>query len=226
MNNKSKTLAIIPARAGSKGLPGKNTLLFHGKPLVQWTIEAAIESEAFAQVVLTTDDNLALEIADSLGAVGHRRTPNLSGDHTKASEVIEDVVNSFPGHDSLVYLQPTSPLRKAKHILQALEKFDCGNKVPVVSVTEVTQPPEWMLVENDENFLVPYLDAGEVRRQDTKTKFIPNGAIYIADIDSLIREDYVFSTKKIIPYVMNAVDSIDIDDQTDFDFANWIATKS
>ena len=222
MSDMAKVLAVIPARAGSKGLPGKNFLSLHGRPLIQWTIEAALETPGIDHVVVTSDDELVLELAQSLRVSAYRRSAELCGDFSQASDVIEDVVSAFPGYQTIVYLQPTSPLRRGSHISEALEKFNTGLKIPVISVVEVTQPPEWMFVLNEQGRLESYLPAGEMRRQDTQLKFIPNGAIYIAHIDSLKNDGFVFSKSNSLPFVMDSKTSVDIDNKFDFELAEWI----
>jgi CMP-N-acetylneuraminic acid synthetase len=217
-----KVLAVIPARAGSKGLPGKNFLTFCGKPLIQWTLEAAIEVQEISLVVVTSDDERVLELARSLGITAHRRSPELSGDLSQASDVIADVIATFPGYENLIYLQPTSPLRGQVHITEALKKFNLGSQIPVISVVEVTQPPEWMFTLNIEGRLESYLASEEMRRQDTQLRYIPNGAIYISSIESLRNNQFVFSKTNSLPYVMDAKTSIDIDNKFDFELAAWI----
>jgi CMP-N,N'-diacetyllegionaminic acid synthase len=225
MSDVAKVLAVIPARAGSKGLPGKNFLSLAGKPLIQWTIEAAVETRGIDHVVVSSDDELVLELAKSLGVTAYRRPAELCGDLSQASEVIADVVSAFPDYQTLVYLQPTSPLRRESHISEALERFNTGLNVPVISVAEVTQPPEWMFTLNEQGLLKSYLPADEMRRQDTHLKFIPNGAIYIAHIDSLKKDGFVFSKSNSLPFVMDSKTSIDIDDKFDFELAEWIIQK-
>ena len=220
-----KVLAVIPARAGSKGLPGKNFLNLCGKPLIQWTIDAVLQVQGIDQVVVTSDDELVLELARSLEITAHNRSPELSGDFSQASDVIADVIATFPGYQTLLYLQPTSPLRGKSHIIEALGKFRTDTRIPVISVVEVTQPPEWMYTLNEEGRLQPFLHSGETRRQDTNLKYIPNGAIYIADIDLLREDGYVFSKSKSLPYLMDLKTSIDIDDKFDFELAEWIIQK-
>lgn len=226
MSEKGRVLAIIPARAGSKGLPGKNLLAFNGKPLIQWTIEAALGAPEIDEVVVTSDDDLMLNIAASLNATAHKRAAHLSSDSAQASEVIENILTSFSGFQTMVYLQPTSPLRRSSHIIEALRIFESDIRVPVVSVVEVSQPPEWMYTVNLDGRMIPYIPSEELRRQDTKRKFIPNGAIYVSGIDTLRAEGYVFSRSNPRPYEMNSQESIDIDDQFDFDLAEWILQKT
>jgi CMP-N,N'-diacetyllegionaminic acid synthase len=225
MSKMDKVLAVIPARAGSKGLPGKNFLSLSGKPLIQWTIEAALETPGIDHVVVTSDDELVLELAKSLRVTAYRRSSELCGDFSQASDVIEDVVSAFPEYQTIIYLQPTSPLRRGSHISEALEKFNTGLKIPVISVVEVTQPPEWMFTLNLQGRLESYLPADEIRRQDTQLKFIPNGAIYIAHIDSLKSDGFVFSKSNSLPFIMDSKTSVDIDDKFDFELAEWIIKK-
>lgn len=222
MSEKDRVLAVIPARAGSKGLPGKNLLSLCGKPLIQWTIEAALGTPQIDQVIVTSDDDMAIRLAESLGISAHRRAAELSSDHAQASGVIADALTHFPGFQTLVYLQPTSPLRTSFHIGEALNRFDSNLKLPVISVTQVTEPPEWMYTLDSEDKMVPYIPSEELRRQDTKVKYIPNGAIYISDVTSLRESEYIFAKSNSLPYVMDAKSSVDIDDRFDFELAEWI----
>jgi CMP-N,N'-diacetyllegionaminic acid synthase len=226
MSEKGRVLAVIPARAGSKGLPGKNHLTLSGKPLIQWTIEAALQTSGIDQVIVSSDDEMVINLANSLGVLAHRRAEALSSDTAQASAVIADALAHFPGFQTLVYLQPTSPLRASIHIEEALQRFNLGLKVPVISVTTVTQPPEWMYTIGVDGSMVPYILSEELRRQDTKIKYIPNGAIYIADIHSLSENGFVFAKSSPQPYVMDSRTSIDIDDKFDFDLAEWIIEQS
>lgn len=226
MAETSKVLAVIPARAGSKGLPGKNLLVFSGKPLIQWTIEAALQVSGIDQVVVTSDDEAIINLSESMGVFARRRAAALSGDTAQASSVIADALAGFPGFQTLIYLQPTSPLRTSIHIREALDQFNANMKVPLISVTEVTQPPEWMYTLNAEGLMVPYIPSEELRRQDTKTKYIPNGAIYIADIKSLSESNFIFAKSNPQPFVMDSNSSVDIDDKFDFDLAEWIIQQS
>jgi CMP-N-acetylneuraminic acid synthetase len=222
----NKVLAIIPARAGSKGLPGKNLRSFNGKPLIQWTIEAALKVQGISQVTVTSDDESILNLARNIGATAHKRSEYLSTDLSQASEVIEDAVRHFPDFTTLIYLQPTSPLRKSFHIENALNMYDTKIRIPIVSVSEVTQPPEWMYTLGLGGRLFNYLDSTEIRRQDAEQKYIPNGAIYIADVNFLREDGFVFSKSNPLPYIMDFKSSIDIDNQMDFDLAEWITKNS
>lgn len=226
MSDLDKVLAVIPARAGSKGLPGKNFLNLCGKPLIQWTIEAALEAPGIDHVVVSSDDDLVLKLANSFGVTAYKRSAELCGDFSQASAVIADVIDAYPGFQTLVYLQPTSPLRRELHIREALEIFNAGSKNSVISVVEVSQPPEWMLTLDEQGLLESYLPSIEIRRQDTQLKYIPNGAIYIANINSLMNNDYMFSNTKSVPYVMDTKSSVDIDDKYDFEIAEWIIKSS
>jgi CMP-N,N'-diacetyllegionaminic acid synthase len=155
-----------------------------------------------------------LNIATSLNATAHKWVAHLSSDSAQASEVIENTLTSFSGFQTIVYLQPTSPPRRSSHVIEALRIFDSDIRAPVVSVVEVSQPPEWMYTVNLDGRMIPYIPSEELRRQDTKRKFIPNGAIYISGIDTLREESYVFLDQ--------TQDHIDIDDRFDFELVEWI----
>lgn len=111
-----RILGIIPARAGSKRLPGKNTLLAGGKPLLAWTLEAARKSQVIDKLVVSTDDQDVDDIACRYGCAVHRRSPELASDTAESIDVVLDVLDSYVGFDVVVLLQPTSPLRTAEDI--------------------------------------------------------------------------------------------------------------
>jgi N-acylneuraminate cytidylyltransferase len=150
MSEKGRVLAVIPARAGSKGLPGKNHLVLSGKPLIQWTIEAALQTSGIDQVIVSSDDDVVINLADSLGVSAHRRAAALSGDTAQASAVIADALAHFPGFQTLVYLQPTSPLRASVHIEEALQRFFDDYQVTQVPLTVESHPK--YIVDNQEKF--------------------------------------------------------------------------
>ena len=134
MSEKGRVLAIIPARAGSKGLPSKNLLAFNGRPLIQWTIEAALGTPEIDEDVVTSADDLMLNSATSLNAAAHKRAAHLSSDSAQASEVVKNTLTSFSGFQTMVYLQPTSPPRRSSHIIEALWIFESDIRVPDVLV--------------------------------------------------------------------------------------------
>jgi len=208
-----KIIGVIPARGGSKGIPGKNIKLLKGKPLIAYTIEAALASR-LDRVVVSTDCNIIAEISENYGAEVIIRPECLAEDTTPTLPVIQNVINRINGKfDAVMTLQPTSPLRTAKHINEAIELFrDDKLADSLVSVIEVPHNyiPE-KLMSFDGRYLSGNLEVK--RRQDTDIKYARNGAaIYITKIQRL--SEYLFGGR-IIPYFMHKIDSFDIDDEID-----------
>ncbi|GIU70250.1 MAG: hypothetical protein KatS3mg002_1486 [Candidatus Woesearchaeota archaeon] len=220
---KEKTiLAIIPARGGSKRLPRKNILPLAGKPLIAWTIEAGLGSKYLDEVVVTSDSDKILEIANNYKVHIIKRPPELATDTASTIEVVEHVLSSIDKKfDFIVLLQPTSPLRTAKHIDEAIELLFEKNADAVISVCEVDHSPLWCntLPEdlNMSNFLPK--DVKGKRSQDLPKFYRLNGAIYICKTDKFLEEKTFFLNKNIYAYIMDRKYSIDIDEEIDFKLA-------
>jgi CMP-N-acetylneuraminic acid synthetase len=218
-------LAVIPARGGSKGLHRKNILPLAGKPLIVWTIEAAKKSKYIDRCLVSTDDEeIALVSRENGGEVPFIRPKKLGMDDTTSVSVIKHALESIKETFKIILLlQPTSPLRSNEDIDSALEFFMDRNAPALVSVTKSTHPLEWSIQVNDDySFGVSddNLLKGK-RRQDYKLPHTINGAIYIADISSFIKNDG-FINIQTIAYKMPKEKSIDIDDKIDFLFAETI----
>jgi len=215
-------LVVIPARGGSKRLPRKNLLPLAGKPLIQWTIEAAKKSIVGSNVVVSTDDEEIATIARSAGAdVPFLRPKELAGDSVTTIDVIKDVIYRLGISDNIVLLQPTSPLRTEQHINEAVALFEEKQANAVVSVCEIDHPVEWSnSLPNDhnmDNFISN--DVRNIRSQDLPTRYRLNGAIYIAKTKVLLKESSFLIGKGSFAYPMKRNVSVDIDDKTDFFFA-------
>lgn len=212
MNNK-KVLALIPARGGSKGLPRKNVLQLGGKPLIAWTIEAALESKSVDQVVLSSDDDEIIETAKMLGcSVPFRRPDDLGTDLASSIDVVLHALDQLPGFDYVILLQPTSPLRTSSDIDSAFDLLQGSSSSSCVSVCETEQSPYWMYRLTNNNQLrnvLPEVPAIS-RRQDLPTTYVLNGAIYIAQVNWL-RKEKTWIHHDTIAYVMDRSSSIDID---------------
>jgi N-acylneuraminate cytidylyltransferase len=211
-------LALITARGGSKGLPRKNVLLAGGKPLVAWTVYAALASKSVNRVVLSSDDDEIMTAAKVAGCdVPFRRPAELSTDHTSSMDVVDHALKELPGFDYIVLLQPTSPLRTSADIDAAFDIMRDHNAPACVSVTEVDQSPYWMYQLNAEARLVDVMKPlpDVYRRQDLPPVYTLNGAIYIAKIDWLL-ESRSFLGTNTVAYRMPKARSIDIDDALDF----------
>ena len=214
-----KVLALIPARGGSKGLPGKNILPVDGRPLIAWSIAAARGARCVDRVVLSSDDDAIMAAAAACGCeVPFRRPAELATDSAATIDVVSHALDALPGHDVVMVLQPTSPLRTAADIDAACEKFDASGAPACVSISLAEQTPYWMYRLGDNGSLVPILESppGVARRQDLPPVYVLNGAIYIADV-AWLRSSRSFVTADTVACVMPPERSIDIDTAADFE---------
>ena len=212
-----KVLAIIPARGGSKGLPGKNIRQFLDKPLIGWTIEAAKYSKYIHEVLVTTDDEGIKQISEEFGAKDPFLRPEyLATDKSVNTAVILHALEQMPDFDVFCYLQPTSPLRTAEDIDLAFDHFYKSKANCCVSVKESTQSPFWSFTI-DNHYLKPLFNKEEIPlcRQDLLPTYTLNGAIYIANIN-WYTEERSFIGNETLPFVMPVSRSIDIDTLEDF----------
>ncbi len=214
--------ALIPARSGSKGVLKKNLKVLNGKPLIQWTIEAAAKSGVFSRIVVSTNDKEVLELASSLKVATLARPDELASDTAKASDVIKHFLDENPEITNLAYLQPTSPLRTGAHISDAVDQFFHSKIDCLISVTEVTQYPEFMYSLSPRGMLISEKEKQEIRRQDMPIRVLANGAIYIAKTDILKINNYNFARCNAYAFPMVAEESIDLDTPTDFLIAEQI----
>lgn len=225
MINGQQVVALIPARAGSKGLPGKNMLSIGGEPLVVWTIRAAVNSQIVDQVIVSSDIHDVLELATEFGASPLDRPRELSADTSQASEVIRHAIEGQEDYGVVVYLQPTSPLRTSTHVDEALTLLSVTSAEAVVSVYKTRVPPELMYRMNPNGQLEPVVPRQEVRRQDLPETYVLNGAIYAGFVPALVRANYRFDSMNPAAYVMPELESVDIDDFSDFEKAQRIMEK-
>lgn len=214
----NRVLALIAARGGSKGLPRKNVLTACGKPLIAWTIQAAIGADAVAEVVLSSDDDEIMQTAEAWGCkVLFRRPAWLASDTANSVDVVLHALEQLQGFDYVVLLQPTSPLRTAGDIDAAFNLMLESAAPSCVSICEADQSPYWMYhLENGNKLqrLLPEL-SDVTRRQDLPSIYVLNGAIYIARVDWL-RTNKVFVGEETVAYLMPKERSLDIDTAEDF----------
>lgn len=229
-------VAVIPARSGSKGVPGKNIRWLHGKPLLAYTIEAATRAPCLNRVLLTTDSEEIADVGRRYGAeVPFLRPADLARDDTHTPPVIEHAVSYLEtiqryGVDIVVTLQPTSPFRGPDHIAAAVERLVASPHLDsVISVREVTCPPFWML-RGEGDRLVPFVSDGVdyslLERQQLPTLYQPNGAIYVTRRTLLRDHGVLFSAFRGGQtgfVVMDWRSSIDIDTELDFVAAEAMA---
>lgn len=221
------TIATVCARGGSKGLPGKNIRDFAGQPLIARTIAQARACAGIAGVYVSTDDEAIAQAARAAGAVvPYRRPSELATDEAGKLSVIEHLVRHLEAQglsiDTVVDLQPTSPLRDSADIDAALALRD---RAPlVVSVSEAHDNPYFNLVEQQAGGLVTLSKGqGSARRQDTPAVYALNGALYVWQRDALaLAAVQGLWSVPMAPYVMPRWKSVDIDDLQDFDYALWL----
>lgn len=220
-----KKLGLIPARGGSKGVPKKNLFPINGKPLLAYTIEAALTSQVLTKTIVSSDSEEILSVAKQYGAQGVLRPGDLAKDLTPSEPVIEHAIrylnNLDEFFDIIVLLQATSPLRDGKDIQRALTLFESSNATSLFSVYEPEHSPYKAFILTDQGYLTGLVDneAPFKRRQDLPTTYMPNGAIYITYCESFLRTGSLF-TEQTIPYVMPARMSLDIDTLQDIDDAS------
>ncbi len=215
-----KTLGLIPARAGSKGIKNKNLAQLAGKPLLYYTINSALESQIFTDVVVTSNGADILQVAESFGATPLIRPDNLSQDQSPTEPAISHCIKelSQKGHkyDDIVLLQPTSPLRTASHIREAKSIYDDSDCEMLVSVVEPDNHPlKAYKLDNSGDLVGAYGPDFPYRpRQSLPQCFFANGAIYIFSTATFMKNE-AFPKEGIKPYIMSASDSIDIDNTSD-----------
>lgn len=219
-------IAIIPARGGSKGLPGKNIKLLNGKPLIAYTIECALRSDKITHVVVSTDSNEIAEIALKYGAeVPFLRPYYLATDDARAIDNYKYTIRRLSEFyneeiESFVVLQPTSPLRIPQDIDNAISLFNNKNADSVISYTEEAHPISWHKFLDDTGRLINIFDDTIANRQELRKSYYPNGAIYVFK-RSIIEHD-LYYTDKTFAYVMPRNRSIDIDYIEDFQYAEFL----
>lgn len=224
-----KPIVIIPARGGSKGIPGKNIKLLSGKPLIQYTIEAALGVFPSNHIIISTDSQDIFNVAADCGVKPpFIRPAELSTDTASSYEVILHAMqfarSTSMEFDTVVLLQPTSPFRTSDHINQALECYSPDLDM-VVSVKKSDENPYYSLFEEDENGFLAKSKQGEfTRRQDCPDVFAYNGAIYIMNALSLDKMPIHLFTR-IKKYVMKNEDSVDVDTELDWQIAEFIMSK-
>ena len=221
-----KKIAIITARSGSKGLPNKNVLFANGKPLMAYSIEAALESREFEKIIVSTDSQEYIDLLSHYPIEFIKRSVELSSDKASSFVVIEDVLNRYSHveYDYFVLLQPTSPLRTAQHIQEANKKFEAYfDKFDfLVSVSDAHKPTTLTRpIDEDESLKNFKLDYSNYARQQYHPEYSPNGAIFSAKPQAYLEQKHFYG-EKCIAYFMAKEVSVDIDDRLDFEYFYFI----
>ena len=221
-----KKIAIIPARSGSKGLPNKNILMLGNKPLIAYTIEAALKSKEFERIIVSTDSLEYKYIAEKFGAEVFMRSEDLANDKASSFVVIEDVLKRINDEiNYFVLLQVTSPFRNENHIKESINLFENNfNKYNYLVSMQKSDKSSSLINPIYDNTLKEYsIDYSNYSRQKYD-EYPPNGAIFIGKIKEYLKQKHFFGEKSIA-YFMNREDSIDIDDSLDFEIAITILNK-
>ncbi len=225
-----KTLAIIPARGGSKGLPGKNIKKLGDKPLIGWSIESAKKSSLIDKTIVSSDDKEIINIAKQFGAnVPFVRPAELASDTASTKDVLIHALKYLAEQDEnfdyLVLLQPTTPFRKNGDINKMITQAIKTNADMVVSVKETSSNPYYVLFEENQlGYLQKSKPSNFTRRQDCPTVYEYNGSVYVIKVSSLLENDSL-SFNKTIKFEMDDFHSVDIDNQFDFNFASFLLQK-
>ncbi len=215
-----KKIAIIPARSGSKGLKNKNILELCGKPMINYSIQAALESKCFDRIIVSTDSKKYGKIATDAGAEVIYRGDEASNDKASTYMVIEDLFSKIDvDFDYFMLLQPTSPLRTSKHIMESIKLFESKKKFDFLVSVKPAEHAKVLVNPIADDGSLKYFDTdfSTYRRQGT-ADYSPNGAIFIAKPKAYMKQKHFFG-KKSLAYIMNDFDSVDVDNELDFKFA-------
>lgn len=223
-------IALIPARGGSKGLPRKNIKLLNGKPMLAYTIEAALNSKYITDVIISTDDQEIYDIALSCGAKDTFLRPReLAEDNSLAIDNYIYTIGRLEKEynyniESFIVLQPTSPLRSTDDIDNSIHLFNEKKADSVISFCEEHHPIKWHKYINKNCQLESIFDENLLmNRQDIMPTYYPNGAIYIFSKNLILERKYY--SKNTYAYVMSRSRSVDIDTIDDFEYVQFLMGK-
>lgn len=222
-----KNLAIIPARSGSKGIPDKNIKPLNGMPLMVYSINAALHSGVFDEVMVSTDSDKYADIAVKFGAsVPFLRSAEASGDKASSWYAVREVLNNYRSRnktfDTFCLLQPTSPLRTAADITNAYDLYCSKATVAVISVCEMEHNPLWSNTLPEDLSLSSFQKtASDSQRQGLITYYRLNGAIYISNVNEFLKDPNLYRNGSYA-YIMPAIRSVDIDTELDFKYAEFL----
>lgn len=225
----TEAVAIVPARGGSRGFPGKNLALLAGSPLLSHTVRAAQGASLIGRIVVSTDDPAIRKHALGVGAEVVDRPAELATDTAETDPVIGHALDELAVNETdltVVLLQPTSPLRGAHHIDEAIELFHSRDCAAVVSVCSPSSSLFKAFSLGDDGFLVGHFgrNAPFSRRQDFPDLLVPNGAIYVFSATSFRIANQI-PRSGLLPYLMSSSASLDIDSPEDLALAEFYLSK-
>jgi CMP-N,N'-diacetyllegionaminic acid synthase len=225
-------IALIPARGGSKGLPGKNIRSLNGRPLIGWTILAALQSKNIDRVIVSTDDEAIAEVSLGFGAeIPFMRPPALAKDTSLAIDTYVYTINRLENDgatvDAITVLLPTAPLRTSADIDASIELFKKKEADSVISYYKAPHPVQWHKYIDEEGVLRNVLPESDnlLNRQTHSETYLPNGAIYVFRTDLIVKQRKYYSDRTF-PYLMPADRSVDIDTLHDFELAEFYLARA
>lgn len=228
-----KNIAIIPARSGSKGLPDKNIRLVNGKPLIAYTIEAALQSGCFDTVHVSTDSEKYAEIAREYGAdEPFLRSPELASDTASSWDAVREVLAKYSAlgksFDTMMLMQPTSPLRTAQDVKDAYALMQEKNAKSVIAVCEVDHSPLWCDMIPDSGNMKGFgrKDIAWVTRQELRPFYRVNGSMYLLSVDgiSIPADDRIYEDDCYALF-MDRKKSVDIDSEDDLAMVEFLISR-
>ncbi len=225
-----KVLCIIPARRDSKGIPGKNWKLLNNVPLVGYSIDLANRSTAIDKICISTNSEQVIEIALNRYNVNvpFTRPEELSLDTTSSHDVLIHAIEYYESqgdfYDTILLLQPTSPIRKIEFVNDCIELFKKSDCDMVVSVCETPLNPYYNLYNETDGFINRSIPSNFKRRQDCPKTYLVNGSIYVISVNSLKKQP-LHEMKKVIKYEMPEEFSLDLDTLNDWEKAETILSK-
>lgn len=228
-----KNIAIIPARSGSKGLPDKNIRFVNGKPLIAYTIEAALQSGCFDTVHVSTDSEKYAEIAREYGAdEPFLRSPELASDTASSWDAVREVLAKYSAlgktFDTMMLMQPTSPLRTAQDVKDAYALMQEKNAKSVIAVCEVDHSPLWCDMIPDSGNMKGFgrKDIAWVTRQELRPFYRVNGSMYLLSVDgiSIPADDRIYEDDCYALF-MDRKKSVDIDSEDDLAMVEFLISR-
>lgn len=218
-----KSIAIITARGGSKRIPRKNIKPFLGKPIITYSIEAALNCGCFDEVMVSTDDEEIAEIARNAGAkIPFMRSEATSNDFATTSDVIMEVIDNYEAQgmhfDVACCIYPTAPFATAEKLKAGFEKLSASDADSLAPVVDFSYPPQRAFVIEEEHLVFKYPEYLNSRSQDLQKHYHDAGQFYMLRMDSFKRTKNVFAGK-VLPLVISELEVQDIDNETDWKLA-------
>ena len=215
-----KSIAVITARGGSKRIPRKNIKPFLGKPIIEYSIQAALESGCFDEVMVSTDDEEIAEISKKAGAqVPFLRSQETANDFATTADVILEVLNNYGEQgkhfDFCCCIYPTAPFVTAKKLKDAMELLQSGEADGVVPVVAFSYPPQRALVEREGGLMFVTPEYRNARSQDLECWYHDAGQFYLLQVDSFLKTGLLFG-RRVLPYKVSELEVQDIDNETDW----------